>query len=640
MNVTASSPLQSAGVALKGNVHGGSQPVSGANIYLLAANQNGYSTSNTNTSVSLLTSATGSRYGALGYYTTTDANGNFSISGDYTCTAGQQVYLVAVGGDPGTGVTNNQAILEATILGACPSSGNFASATPYLSVNEVTTVAAAYSLAGYAVDGYHVGAPASTALAAAHPTSAAGLANAFGTFPLLVNVGTGVANTNTGATAGKGVVPQAEINTLANILSSCVNSTNSNSSASANCTTLFANATSDGTSNGTVPTEIFSAALNIAHNPAANINALCSLQSGTGAPFQPSLPCTTNNLPNDFTISIQYPESNGSSLNDLAVDNAGNIVVAGSGGVIAVYSAASGYKESSLPLGTSRNFTKVAVSNNRIVASATSTAGVSSDGLAVLSTDFNSFKWLPSNNPNNTAVAPGGASFSPDQSTFYVADSTSGAGGILRYGITFGDSAGSDTYTLLGESTTNFNQPVRTAVDFSGNVYANNLSNYIVAEVDAAGATVGTRSLAYSNGSSGLAVDQLGRIWVTSVSGGAAGWISSSSSAYSGANSGQYYATGVAIDGANHAWLSNTVKSGVQSISESAADASGLSGANGFRPTTSDATTFSSIAVDGSGNVWVTSASHLYEFVGAATPVVTPIVASLASPYTTAASKP
>ncbi len=37
------------------------------------------------------------------YYVTTGSDGSFSISGDYTCTAGQQVYLYAVGGDPGLG---------------------------------------------------------------------------------------------------------------------------------------------------------------------------------------------------------------------------------------------------------------------------------------------------------------------------------------------------------------------------------------------------------------------------------------------------------------------------------------------------------------------------------------------------------
>src|ERR1700755_1265322 len=41
MNTTAS-PIPSAGVALRGNVHGGQQPIVGAHIYLLAAGTAAY----------------------------------------------------------------------------------------------------------------------------------------------------------------------------------------------------------------------------------------------------------------------------------------------------------------------------------------------------------------------------------------------------------------------------------------------------------------------------------------------------------------------------------------------------------------------------------------------------------------------
>jgi hypothetical protein len=48
------------------------------------------------------------------------------------------------------------------------------------------------------------------------------------------------------------------------------------------------------------------------------------------------------------------------------------------------------------------------------------------------------------------------------------------------------------------------------------------------------------------------------------------------------------------------------------------------------------------IAVDGSGNVWVANykSKSITEFVGAATPVVTPMVANLISPYSAPASRP
>src|ERR1700761_7722691 len=100
---------------IQGMVHGGQAPVTGAQIYLFAAGTGGYGTSAT----SLITSggtgvscnaATGMSYAALNgaCYVTTDAGGNFVLSGDYTCTEGQQVYMVAVGGNPGlAGTVNN-----------------------------------------------------------------------------------------------------------------------------------------------------------------------------------------------------------------------------------------------------------------------------------------------------------------------------------------------------------------------------------------------------------------------------------------------------------------------------------------------------------------------------------------------------
>ena len=91
-----------AGVTLTGWVRGGQQPIVGAQVYLLAANTTGYggngiAASSSNASVSLLTSGNGTLLDTSGgatngdYYVTTDASGNWTISGDYTCTAGQQV---------------------------------------------------------------------------------------------------------------------------------------------------------------------------------------------------------------------------------------------------------------------------------------------------------------------------------------------------------------------------------------------------------------------------------------------------------------------------------------------------------------------------------------------------------------------
>src|ERR1700691_3877467 len=96
------------GASLQGMVHGGRQPIVGAKVYLYAANTTGYG----NSAVSLLESGNGTvADGSGNYYYPTQSQGAFTITGDFTCpSAGSQVYLYAVGGDPGLGQGTNAAI--------------------------------------------------------------------------------------------------------------------------------------------------------------------------------------------------------------------------------------------------------------------------------------------------------------------------------------------------------------------------------------------------------------------------------------------------------------------------------------------------------------------------------------------------
>jgi hypothetical protein len=121
--------------------------------------------------------------------------------------------------------------------------GNFAAATPYIVVNEVSTVAAAYAMAGFATDATHVGS-SGTALALT------GIANAFANAAILAGVALAV------TPAGEWTVPLTETNMLANILAACVNSNGAGST----CTTLFANAESAGLT-GTAPTDTATVAI-------------------------------------------------------------------------------------------------------------------------------------------------------------------------------------------------------------------------------------------------------------------------------------------------------------------------------------------------------------------------------------------
>ena len=255
---------------------GQSRAVVGAKVYVLQANTSGYG----KPSVSLLTSRTGNPADSIGHYVLTGEYGGFSIAGDYTCSAGRQVYLYVLGGNSG-GNGSNSAIGLIASLGACPEAGNFTTAAPFVFVNEVTTVAAAYAMAGIATDPTHVSSSETSG-------GSTGMANA----AILASVATGFANPRPDSK-----VPRSKIHTFANILSACINSS---APTSTNCTTLFTNARSDGAT-GPIPGDTATAAINIARNPHANVSSLYGLQpslyssfsarSGVGpARFQPLTP--------------------------------------------------------------------------------------------------------------------------------------------------------------------------------------------------------------------------------------------------------------------------------------------------------------------------------------------------------------
>lgn len=198
----------------------------------------------------------------------TDSNGKFNVG--YTPPAKPAVlYLSALGGNAGSG--SNAAIGLMGVAGmsnALPSS---------VTTNELTTVAVEWALAQFTDStGQIIGAPASNATGF---TNAINLAQTN-----LVDITTGapaafLAATETSCGAG-GSGPDncpalEKMDTLANILAACVESSGPSSSA---CSALFS---STGSSSTTLQ-----AAHAMAANPAANVGALFALQSSS-PPFAP-----------------------------------------------------------------------------------------------------------------------------------------------------------------------------------------------------------------------------------------------------------------------------------------------------------------------------------------------------------------
>jgi hypothetical protein len=273
---------------LTGKVFGGQQPVSGATLQLYAAGTAGYASAAT----ALLTKTV-----------TSDSNGSFSITGDYTCPANAQVYLVATGGNPGLtpSTTTNANLAMMTGLGACSS---LTASTP-VTINELTTVASVWSLARF-MSGY--------AALGSSATNTAGLASAFAVIPEVVNTGTG--NTPGPALPANASLSTTELNTLADILAACVNTSGGAAGDTTNCGKLFTAATAG----SSVPHDTIAAALNIALNPALNTSSLFALTSAS-SPFQPML----QSAPQNFLVAITYSGGGLNAPAAIAPDAAGNI---------------------------------------------------------------------------------------------------------------------------------------------------------------------------------------------------------------------------------------------------------------------------------------------------------------------------
>jgi hypothetical protein len=294
--------------AFQGTVHGGNQPVQGSYVGIYATTSAGYG--GTVTPIA---------------NTTTDGNGNFNFATAPSCPAGQFAYMLATGGNPGlTAGTNNQAIVLMAPLGAC--SG--LSALSFVTINEVTTVAAAYALSGFLpAGGAGITYSAITGGGAipgvtTSSTNVQGLTDAFANAAAILNLSTGLANTST---PSGGAVPQGTIHAIADILQNCVNSTGAGSTSCTGTTGSLTAATPPTGSGIATPVNSLQAALDIAQYPGNNVGGLFGLLSTS-----PAFATGLTSAPNDWTVGIVYTNTTLSGALSLAIDAADNVWVGGS----------------------------------------------------------------------------------------------------------------------------------------------------------------------------------------------------------------------------------------------------------------------------------------------------------------------
>jgi hypothetical protein len=593
-------------VALTGVVSSGSQPIVGAHVYLFAANTTGYggaglAASSSNASVSVVSAAETGTSDSVGAYVATGSNGNFSLTGDYACSSGQQLYLYALGGNTGSGVNSAAGLMA--VVGSCPVSGSSAIT---VTVNEVSTIAAAYAFAGFATDATHVSS-SGTVLAQV------GIANAFANAANLVSLSTGAVLATT--PSGNGLVPQTEIDMLANILASCVNTGSS-------CSTLMATATADGTATGTKPTDTATVAINIAHHPGANYSTLSSL-SLLAPIFSPPSGVLAEGGYNNFSIILVYT-GGGMTGGGIAIDGSGNVwipnasstLVPGEAGTTVTELSSSGYFLSGAngytggglnqPIGAAIDTAGNAWITNEAGNSVTVISGTGS----ILS-GANGYTGGGLSEPVGIAIDGSGNAWITNYSGYSVSRLSSTGSPVTGSPYTGGD----------------LSFPMHVAVDSTGNAWVANYASSSVTVFNNLGSIL---SGANGYASSGLdleqpdsiAIDNSGNAWVSSLNLGDVTKISSSGvvNQYSAGGS---VPTGVAIDGANNVWIS--AGAGISEVTNSGSTIPAFNDYNGYGTGISEGTT----AVDGSGNVWLGCNHYVIEFIGVGVPVVTPLAAGV-----------
>ncbi len=563
--------------AVSGSVHGGQQPIAGATIQLYTVG----------------TTGNGSAASPIaGAATTTDGGGGFGFAaGSYNCNSSTQVYILATGGNSGAGVNSSISMLAA--LGSCAKLLANASTT-FISINELTTVGGVYSLSPYMTDLTHVGANGSNGV---------GIVNAMALAGNLVNTSNG---TMPGATLPAGAtLPVNELNTLADIIAACINTSASSSS---QCNSLYS---------ATGATDTIGALLAIAKNPAKPVLTALYALPGAAPPFQPALSAA----PADFTVAIKYNASGTlQTPYGIAIDAAGNAWVTNEGGnavtkfsnlgtVVSSNSVAGLYGAKGIALDRTGN---VWVANS---------AGDSVVKMTVTSGSVSGM--------NNYLAGSGGAPVS-------VALDSAGNAWVANYNGSSISEVGNSGATIQSGLTAagTITNPTGVTIDSTGNVYVSASGSGKVVKLTNA-AAVATGSPFSDNtlqAGSSVVIGPAGNVWLPGNTTGAAvaGAVSEFSSTGTPVASSPLATSVVALGGSvadsSSVWIVNRGTTG-SLLQFQAASANVVSPAAGLGSLNAPV----GVAVDPSGNVWTANSGDntVSQFVGLGTPVTTPIAANV-----------
>jgi hypothetical protein len=559
-------------------------------------------------------------------------------------------------------------VVELATLGVCPSSGNFSTpgngALSFIYANEVSTVATAYTFQPFTTPGnssaWNIGTSGTT-------QAITGIDNAALTAAQLYSIqgNTQISSTNDGeghianyqtqlngvANQGNGVVPQATIDTLANILAACIDSPLS-SGLSTQCTTLFNTATNGGStvaSGDTAATDTATAAINIARYPAGNssgtpsptyVTDLYGIPTGT-VPYAPTLSAA----PHDWTLAIDYPgvvingytASNGTIKNPfgVGVDGVGQIWFTDQGTNDLFRWSSLGAQTAASPLPYHVGTVSVDGNNNAW----TGYFNNGQTGVSAADYLYEANSAAPANVQYGEYAEVQPVTDKAGDAFFFGVNAASGATNKL-FEYPNNSSSTATPISLALSNAVSANGVYNSAIDSSGDIWAANYGNKLFRVSSTTGATAFT-PVGLAAVSQGIAIDASGNAWVAQEGNTSEIYEFSPTGAQTTlTNTGASLAAGagVAIDGNDHVWvLSNASVQGTGTRTDSiavidAGTGKAISPATNYQPQYGTAPTaefdgVSQVAIDPSGDIWITNyqGGRIVEMVGAAAPVVTPL---------------
>ena len=433
----------------------------------------------------------------------------------------------------------------------------------------------------------------------------------------------------------------AKLNTVANILSACINQTSASSAP--NCSTLFSAAappaapsrTSQPGASFPAATDTLQAALYMFLNPTdgntANRTSLYNLSPATGAPYQPSITA----LPTDWTIAVSYTSPSTCGGNgfltkpfDVQFDLVGNAWIANASGSLVELS----------PTGAPMNCASLGGSGHGVI------VDVAGNIWYIDSVGSFVYRYSPSSGTTRKYTVTGQplAISANDAGDVFFTSVSGGTGGL--YLINNGaNSTGINSPVLISNTV----GPMPSAIfpDTAAGEWVSSGSTFVTRVAQATGGSAfinGYNSTPYTvtGPAYGVAVGPSNRIIVTAQDANStvsvlmpsgAGFAPAAGFPTTANAAGLMTPTSPAIDGGINIWVGNNAAetSGNYALSLIAIDGTPLSasGTNGgYQKPNTYFNALRRTTVDSGGNVWTASdnLNSIVELVGAAVPVYQP----------------